>query len=484
MQQSKYEHSTWGIYLKDPISGQIIYDLNSNKMFPPESTTKLFTTAALLNAYGDDYRFNTPIYALGEIKEGVLNGNLVLVGQGDLTLGGRQEGPNTIAYTKMDHNIANEIPGAILTKQNPLQGIEGLARQIRQKGLETLNGDILIDDRIFTSQNERGTLISPIMINENLIDVTINSSEVGQLANLSWRPQVKGYTVTNELKTVSKDEKLDITLISDSNGRNFTVKGTIPLGEKNLVRTFPIKNPNHFARIALIQALQAQGVSVNIPADKSTLPAQAALKDLKPIAVWVSPPLSEYVKLILKVSHNSGANLAAMLVGVKNGKKTFAEGVAEVGNFAMKEVHLAKNELVFLDGAGADGNRLTLQAEIKLLDYMRNKPEPQFQKFFNALPILGVDGSLEDFSKKTPAAGKVHAKPGTGAEYNFATQEIFLTAQSFTGYIEGKNGQLLEYMIVVTNAQTPTVEDILPVFADFGQISAIIYDLSDKFPEK
>src|ERR1700728_150284 len=95
MHQPKYEHGIWGIYVKDLETGEVLFDLNSDKLFSPASTTKLFSVAALLHAFGDDYRFKTPIYAAGNIVNGKLNGDLILVAQGDLTLGGRQPNPDT-----------------------------------------------------------------------------------------------------------------------------------------------------------------------------------------------------------------------------------------------------------------------------------------------------------------------------------------------------------------------------------------------------
>ena len=100
-------------------------------------------------------------------------------------------------------------------------------------------------------------IISPIMINENLIDLSFNPGEIGN-SDLSWRPMVEGYQVKNEVKTVAKDGKLDIQITSDESGHHIVVKGTLPAGQKNIVRTFSIKNPKNFAREAFIQALQAR----------------------------------------------------------------------------------------------------------------------------------------------------------------------------------------------------------------------------------
>ena len=475
MRQPKYLHSTWGLYVKDAETGEVIHDLNSDQMFLPASTTKLFSVAALLHAYGDDFRFKTPVFALGSVEKEVLYGNLILVAQGDLTFGGRQDNrSDSIAFTDLDHTIANNVPGVTLTKQNPLNALNALAKQIKDKGIKEIDGDVLIDDRLFQIDQKRDTVLSPIMINENLIDIVLNPSEVDKNAELMWRPQVPGYNVSNEVKTVSKDQPMRIEVSADALGRNILVRGTIPIGQKDVVRTFSITDPNHFARSAFIQALQNQGIAVRIKASK--LPAQNAFHGVLPIAVWISPPLSEYAKLILKVSHNLGANLIPLLLAVRNGQKTFAEGMQDLGKFVMDEVKLPRDAFVFIDGAGGDENRLTPQAELHLLQYMIKCPAGQFRAFFDALPIMGVDGSLADFAKGTAAAGKVRAKTGTGVSFNIAANQFFLTTQALAGYIEGRNGHLLEFMVVVNNGSMPAIVDIFPIFEDQSQIAAFIYD--------
>jgi D-alanyl-D-alanine carboxypeptidase/D-alanyl-D-alanine-endopeptidase (penicillin-binding protein 4) len=476
MQQSKYQHANWGITAIDSETGQTLFDLNADQLFLPASTTKLFSVAALLHAYGDDYRFKTPVYAVGNIQEGQLEGNLILVGQGDLTLGGRQEGPDKIAFTKLDHIIANEVPGVILTKEDPLNALKELAKQIHEKkGITTINGNVLIDDRLFETIQKRGLMLSPILINENLIDIVISPTGVNQPANLEWRPKVEGYSVTNEVQTISKGD-LNIEISSDEWGKKILVKGSIPLDQKDVVRTFAVKNPQEFARAAFIQALKEQGVTVNL-VESSQLPSEASLQNMQPIAVWTSPPLSEYAKLILKVSHNLGADLVPLLLAVRNNEKTFVQGMRLLGNFIIQEVKISPDAFVFIDGAGGDENRLTPKAEIQLLEYMRKQPS-LFRNFFNALPILGVDGSLADFGKTSHVVGKVHAKTGTGVSYNLATAKLFLTTQTLAGYIEGKNGHLIEFMISVNNGIMPEIKDIFPIFEDLSQISSIIYDSS------
>jgi len=485
MHQTKYDHSIWGLYVKDLETGKVLFDLNSEKLFSPASTTKLFSVAALLHAFGDDYRFKTPIFAAGEIKNGKLQGDLILVAQGDLTLGGRQPNADTIDFTKMDHIIANEVPGVILTKEDPLQGIDDLAKQVYQNGIQEIAGDVQIDDSLFETTEKRGMIVSPIMINENLIDIVINPSAVGQQANLTWRPQVPGYTVENQVKTVGKEEPLAIEINADPSGHHIVVQGTMPIGQHDIVRTSSILDPKAFARAALIQALQKQGVKLNIP---SEAPAQTkpltAYQNPKQVALWTSPPLSEYAKLILKVSHNLGANLAPLLMASRQGKKTFEEGMRLLGDFAVQEVKLSPDTFVFIDGAGGNENRLTPQAEVQLLTVVHKQNPTQFQRYFDALPILGVDGSLEDFAKKTEGVGKVRAKPGTGVALNLATNKFFLITQALGGYIEGKNGHLFAYVVVVNNAKMPTIDDIFAIFEDVSQLSNQIYLETDSLANK
>lgn len=478
MEQAKYRQATWGVYVKEAKSGREILSYNADKMFLPASTTKLFSTAALLAAYGEDYRFKTPVYALGKLQNQRLEGDLVIVGQGDLTFGGRQQqGSNVIQFTKMDHIIANNVPGAVLTSADPLNGLNALAEQIKEKGILEITGDVVVDDRLFESTERRGVNLTPLMINENLIDFVINPAEVGSQTALMWRPQVEGYTVKNEVQTVSGGGAIDIQISSDPKGEKIVVRGTIPQDQKDVVRTFAVKDSKAFAKAAFIQALRSQGIKLHLLSKPQELPPLEALAANDPAAVWQSPPLKEYVKLILKVSHNIGADLVPLLLAAQKGEKTFEQGMLHFGHFVTDSVKIPAEEFVFIDAAGGDENRLTPKAEVALLEHMRKLPDEQFTNYMKALPILGVDGSLADFAKNTAAVGKVYAKTGTGISYNTAVNKFFLTTQALAGYIQRSDDRLLEFMISVNNAQMPAIDDIFPIFEDLSQLAAMIYAL-------
>ena len=108
--QPKYEPSDWGYIAIDQETGEVLAAQNPDKMFDPGSTMKSFAVSAALKAYGDDYKITTPVYRVGEVSGRVLNGNLVLVGSGDLSFGLREQPNGSLYYENMpvlDHSYAN-----------------------------------------------------------------------------------------------------------------------------------------------------------------------------------------------------------------------------------------------------------------------------------------------------------------------------------------------------------------------------------------
>ena len=85
--QPHFKTAHVGLLFVDLETGEVILERSSEKLFAPASTTKLFSTAAALDALGADYRFQTPIHRRGNVNDaGELDGDLILVASGDLTL--------------------------------------------------------------------------------------------------------------------------------------------------------------------------------------------------------------------------------------------------------------------------------------------------------------------------------------------------------------------------------------------------------------
>src|SRR4051794_17925421 len=150
MQKARYSEATWALRVEDMNSRAVIYDLNSQDRLLTGSVRKLYSAGVTLNELGPDYRFNTPVFRDGNVDaSGELKGDLILVAKGDLTMGGRDNGDDTIAITDFDHNDANNLGSAILTTPDPLAGLNKLAAQVAASGIRRVSGDVVIDDRLF-----------------------------------------------------------------------------------------------------------------------------------------------------------------------------------------------------------------------------------------------------------------------------------------------------------------------------------------------
>ena len=191
----RYSFARWGIYVADRETGEAVYDLSGGERFLAASTTKLFPGAAALAAYGPDYRFETPVYRTGAVgADGTLAGDLILVASGDLTMGGRTTPDGDIAYTPFDHIYANVFPTlATLTPEDPLAGLDDLAKQVAAAGIRRVDGDVVIDARLFPAMEKDDYILTPIWINDNLIDITVTPGVAGSPATVAWRPQTAAY---------------------------------------------------------------------------------------------------------------------------------------------------------------------------------------------------------------------------------------------------------------------------------------------------
>ena len=150
MDKPRYADATWSLLVTDIETGESFYELNADQMSLTGSTRKLFSVGAALDELGADHRQVTPVHRQGTVAaDGTLDGNLILVGGGDLEFGGRRIDADTVEFTNFDHNDANGLGSAILTPQDPLYALDDLARQVKESGISAVSGDVVIDDRMF-----------------------------------------------------------------------------------------------------------------------------------------------------------------------------------------------------------------------------------------------------------------------------------------------------------------------------------------------
>lgn len=475
--KSKYESSDWGYIAIDQESGEVLASQNPDKMFDPGSTMKSYTVSAALEAYGGDHTFTTPVYKAGTVSGGTLDGNLVLVGAGDLSFGLRAEPDGSLYYENLpviDHSYATlGQPGAVEPPGDPLGVLNQFAQQVKAAGITAVNGDVVVDDRLFTPIEWPDGLVSPIWINENLIDIEVSpGSASGQATTVDWRPQIASYTVETQATTVDANGSTDLQVTEPTPGR-IVVTGTIAAGEAPRLVVQEITDPSTFARTAFIEALQRAGVTVTAaptgPNPTSLLPAPGSYQDADKLAEHKSASLAAYIELIMKVSYNRGADLMACLAAVKAGSTDCDQGiVAAVDTFTALGVD--KTDVFPFDGAGSnDQNRSTPRA---MATFYRNvQRAPYAQAFTDSLPILGKDGTLANVMTDSPLAGKAQLKTGNRGAGTPAGQGIVL-GNSLAGYVQGDSGRKFVVMIAMDNMPFDTFEQFLTVTQDQAEAVA------------
>jgi D-alanyl-D-alanine carboxypeptidase/D-alanyl-D-alanine-endopeptidase (penicillin-binding protein 4) len=479
MNRPKYRSSRWGLFVADRATGAVIYDLNGGDPIIPASTTKLFPAAAALDVYGPDYRFETPVYRRGSIQsQGELRGDLILVASGDLTMGGRDLPDGQIAFTSIDHSYANAVPGATLTPTDPLAGLDDLARQVWAAGIRRVRGDVIIDARLFPQMAKDDYILSPMMINDNLVDLTIRAGSVGGAATVVARPQTAAYAVRSEVTTVATGQPAAITITAPRPGQ-ILVSRRVPAGSEPLLRTYQVEDPPSFARTLFIEALRRQGVTVTAsptgrnPATR--LPPAGSYRTNERVALHRSLPFAQNIKLILKVSMNQQADTLIYLLALKQGKQTFDEGVQAILPF-LKKAGIDERVVYLSDGRGDDVTDLfSPRAATQLLRYMATRPD--FRVYYDAQPVLGVDGTEKNtLPSNSPARGKIAAKSGTMALGDALHGRLILMTRGNAGYMVTRSGRQLVFAVYVMYVPMNEVEDLFAIAKEVGSIAEIVFE--------
>lgn len=466
----------------DLATGEVVQERDAGKLFVPASTTKLFSVAAALDALGADYRFRTPVVRRGMLHDsGELEGDLILVASGDLTLGGRTNARGEIAWRDADHTYANWSSDAELTEEDPLAGLNELARQVAAAGIRRVRGDVLIDDRLFEPATGSGSgpqQVTPILVNDNVIDVTFEPTQPQQPAIIRWRPQTALLEIQAEVQTVEPGAPLE-TLLLWEGPRKLVIRGKLPAGRKPLLRIAEVPDPVLFARALFIEALKRQGVQVAAPLaeapPRNRLPAREDVAALPRVAELVSPPFAENARLILKVSHNLHASTLPLLVAARHGERTLAEGLRRQRDFLLRAGVTSADTLSFGGGAGgARADHVTPRATVELLRAMAARPD--FPVYERALPVLGVDGTLSKaVGPDSPARGKVQAKTGTLTWENLLWGRTLCTSKALAGYLTTARGRRLAFAAFINGVHLKDGVDTARLGRDLGRLCELVH---------
>lgn len=483
IERPEFAHAIWGMQFTSLDSGRVVYALNEQKLFTPGSTTKLLTMGSAMGILGADHRFTTRVYRTGPVRAGVLEGNLVLLASGDPNLSARLRPDGTLAFENEDHSYDAD-PSTRAVPGDPLAVLRLLARQVREKGITRVTGSVIVDASLF-SEGERelgtGVVISPIVVNDNLVDVTIGPGGEGGAASLTVSPATAYVHFVNKVVTAPAGTRPSIRWSADSGradgSRIVTATGVFPRGTAPILYSYAVPQPSRYAEVTFAEALRAAGVAAN-PRPFAVKPQLVRLRSsygpANMVAEHRSAALGEEVKVTLKVSQNLHASMMPSVLGALRGRDSTVNG------FDLEREFLTSLKLDLAgaqqgDGAGGDAH-YTPAFMVSYLSAMEKRSD--FKAFLAALPVLGKDGTLWNIQTESNAAGHVFAKTGTFAVGDPLNRRLLVTGKGLAGYMTTATGERIAFAIYVNNVSVSTAPDEVTrvVGQALGEVAAGVYD--------
>ena len=437
----------WGLLVFDAATGETLYEKDSDKYFTPASNMKLLTTALALDKLGPDYRFRTTVETHGTIAQGVLSGDVILVGRGDPNLSNR----------KFPFDVKEEFDGP------PEKVLIELADQVVAHGVKELSGDMVGDDSYFPRDGypdgweiddmvwEYGAAISAIVLDDNTVTLTLTPGDkAGDRVEGVVEPATPDFAVQNGVTTSDKAEKADLTLVREPGSTMVVVSGTLPAKSDPHKLVLAIQEPAQHAASTLARLLADRGVKFwgTIRANHEPDPAEATRTVL---AEHVSLPLGDTLKLVNKISQNLHTEVLLRTAARQQGRWAKSDDLLKFPEEFYAKVGIAPGDVVQEDGSGLSRQDLvTPRAFVALLLYAQK--QAWFPVYFNSLPVAGIDGTLNDRMKKAGMMGRIHAKTGSIAH-----------VQTLSGYADTPGGRRLIFSFLSNNesVQDHQVHDAL-----------------------
>jgi D-alanyl-D-alanine carboxypeptidase/D-alanyl-D-alanine-endopeptidase (penicillin-binding protein 4) len=443
-----FRSANWGILIVDPEKGDTLYSHNAAKLFIPASNQKLVVSSVMLERLGPDYRFKTFVVAQGRVTDATLDGNLAVIGRGDPT-------------------ASNHMKGDAML---PLRAI---ADSLWQRGIRRITGDVVafgdampgpvagsgwpwdaLDGNSYAGVDE-------LLFNEGLTSIRVRPGPgIGSPAIVETGPARTFPIVHVAATTVAADTAAPatggrggrgggrggrggagtrLTVHNDTGSATVTLRGQIAIGDSATL-TIAQHDPDAAYVAALTEALRDRGIVI----ERNKLEAYAWRTDT--LLTVQSVPLHEILPAIMKPSQNQIAEIFLRTIGLEGTGIGTADSGRRVIERQFADWNVAPDGFVVRDGSGLSRSDLiSPETIIRILDHMRRSPN--FQTFYDALPIAGVDGTIGTRMRNTPAQGNLHAKTGT-----------LQMVRSLSGYVTTADKRLLEFSILCNNWTTPQAD--------------------------
>lgn len=415
---------TWGIEVRDP-AGTVLYARNAARPMVPASNLKLIVAAAAAHHLPADYRFRTSLYATGPVRDGVLEGDLVLYGRGDPMISSRYFPTRTAVF-------------------------EMIADSLRARGIRRITGGVVADESWWDREYVRedwdpsdrlwwyAAPVSALGFNDNSIDFRIlPGASAGAPARITAEPASGAYRLQNATRTVAAGGRQTVDFERGTGPGAVRAFGQIPLGAGASTESFAVDDAARWTGTVFREVLEARGIAVargevRIVSD----PAASVSGGSAALVEWLSPPLPQAIGPVLLTSQNWFAEALVKTMGREvQGRGTWEAGLALERAFLTQVVGIDPADFVLRDGSGLSAhNRVTPRALARLLEYVRDTPRQAVVRA--RLPVSGAqDGSLR--SRLTDLSGRVSAKTGYIGGVN-----------SMSGFVRAADGRELVFVVL------------------------------------
>ena len=413
-----------GVHVVDLDTGETVYAWNPDEQRIVASNTKLFTTAAALDAFGPGYFHETRLVARGEVRGGVLEGDLGVVGDGDPNISGRHYDGDPYAVFRQ------------------------WARALAERGVKRVAGDIYLDHGLFAPPEvhpdwPRDQLTSwyeapvdALSFSDNCVLVRVwPGRQAGRPALVETVPPAPVFSVVNNATTSAERRRHHVNVARQ--GNVLTVSGRMWQGSGPLETWVTVPDPAEYFGLALEDALAEEGIEVTgRPHKVERLPGDVWER----VAVHRTDLLTS-VMVTNKRSQNFYAeSLLKLLAAKRCGEGSWREGVRAVEEF-LETVGIPRGSYKMADGSGMSrGNRFTPRQVTRLLRHMFFHPTGR--EFAQSMPYGGEEvGSWDKRLATPPYRGNVFAKTGTLSDVS-----------ALSGYAKAVSGKAYAFSILCNRA--------------------------------
>ncbi len=428
LSDSALYQSRTGIKVVSLGTGQVLFQKSNQLLFHPASNMKLLTTATALKKLGPNYRLKTFFLTdTSSVKDSTISGNLYIKGFGN---------------------------PALMTKD-----LWGIAQKFKELDIRKITGDLICDET-YLDDYYRGAgwmwddassrsypPIGALTVNRNCVTVKVKpGAEVGDTVAVYLDPPTSYVTIENFGATADSS---DTTLLKDfkierkwREGQNtIAIKGGLETGSPQKVRVVEIVEPALYFGKLFAELLADEKIALNGNIVKGTSP------DTNMVVVehW-SQPLSWLITQNNKDSDNLYAELLLKTLGaeIMGPPGSAAKGLSTIKQY-FHQIGVDTTSFGLADGSGVSRyNMISPDQIIELLKTMYKDFRVRAE-FVGSLPIAGVDGTLRNRMKSTPAEGKLRAKTGT-----------LRGTSALSGYTTTADGEPIAFSIIMEHFVKPT----------------------------